>query len=63
VPLEFAGTAIFGIRDRDEVVNKIKRANTGAADPFAKTWIVEPGVTNVQIGPFSARAARAGAES
>jgi hypothetical protein len=42
-------SAVFGVSDGDQVVDKIDGANFGKADPFLEPGIVEAGVADVEI--------------
>ena len=44
-----ASPTIFGMSDRDQVVDKIHRTNAGVPYPYLEPGIVEPGMADVEI--------------
>ena len=63
MPVALTRSALFGMRNGDQVVDKIDRPNLRIAHPATKCRIVKPGVTDVKIVPAFALPARASAET
>lgn len=49
VAVLLASPTIFGMSDRDQVVDKIHRMNAGVPYPYLEPGIVEPGMADVEI--------------